>query len=390
MAQKFDAIVIGLGAMGSAALYQLAKKGNKALGLDQFSPPHIYGSTHGETRITRLAIGEGSHYTPLVQRSHELWREIERETGKNLLTSNGGLIISSGAGAAVNHVAHFFENTIAAAKEHRIAHELLKAETIRKRFPQFKIKDNESGYFEREAGFVRPEECVSAQLGLAGKYGAEIHTQEKVLAYKASGDVKVTTDQDTYTAEKLVITAGPWVSQLMDAEYSHHFKVLRQVLFWFDIENSYDHFTPDRFPVFIWELPDNSKGLYGFPAINGPKGGLKIASEQNEMTTTPQTVNREVSPKEIRDMYEELVAPHIAEVAPKCLQAASCLYTVTPDAGFVIDFHPKHPSVVIASPCSGHGFKHSAAIGEVLSEMVVHGRSRFDTGKFGLNRDYHD
>jgi sarcosine oxidase len=286
-------------------------------------------------------------------------------------------------------VAHFFENTIAAAREHGIAHELLEAETIRKRFPQFKIKDNELGYFEKEAGFVRPEECVSAQLGLARKYGAEIHTNEKVLEYRASGDVSVKTDQDTYTAEKLVITAGPWVSQLIDAEYARHFKVLRQVLYWFDIEKSFDHFTPDKFPIFIWELQDNSKGLYGFPAINGPQGGLKIASEQYEITTTPQTVDREVSAKEIRDMYEELVEPHIKEVSPKCLKAASCLYTVTPDAGFVIDFHPRHPNVVIASPCSGHGFKHSAAIGELLSEMVTEGRSRFDIGKFGLNRDFH-
>jgi sarcosine oxidase len=388
VAKRFDTIVIGLGAMGCAALYQLAKKGNKALGLDQFSPPHIYGSTHGDTRVTRLAIGEGSHYTPLVQRSHELWREIEKETGKNLLTTNGGLIISSGARTAINHVAHFFENTIEAARQHGIAHELLDAKTIRKRFPQFKIKDNESGYFENDAGFVRPEECVRAQLGLAEKHGAEIHTNEKVMEYKAARDVEVRTDQDTYTAEKLVITAGPWVPQLIDAEYSHYFKVLRQALFWFDIEKSFAHFTPDKFPIFIWELQGLDKGLYGFPAINGPQGGLKIASEQYEMTTTPQTVEREVSQQEIRDMYEKLVEPYIAEVAPKCIKAASCLYTVTPDAGFVIDFHPKHKNVVVASPCSGHGFKHSAAIGELLSEMVMEGKSRFDIGKFGLNRDF--
>jgi len=388
MAKTFDAIVIGLGAMGSAALYQLAKKGNKVLGLDQFSPPHIYGSTHGETRVTRLAIGEGSHYTPLVQRTHELWREIERETGKSLLTTNGGLILSSRARTSINHVAHFFKNTIEAAIEHGIAHELLDAESIRKRFPQFKIKDNELGYFEKDAGFVRPEECVSAQLGLAQKYGAEIRMNEKVMDYNAGRDVLVKTEQHTYTAEKLVITAGPWVPELIDAEYSRHFKVLRQALFWFDIEKSFDHFTPDKFPIFIWELQDNRQGIYGFPAIHGPQRGLKIASEQYEITTTPHTVDRKVSQKEIRDMYEELVEPHISEVAPKCIKAASCLYTVTPDAGFVIDFHPKHQNVIIASPCSGHGFKHSAAIGELLSELVMEGKSRFDISKFRLNRDF--
>jgi sarcosine oxidase len=166
------------------------------------------------------------------------------------------------------------------------------------------------------------------------------------------------------------------------------FEVLRQALFWFDIEDSFDKFTPGKFPVFIWELQDARQGIYGFPAINGPQGGLKIASEQYEFTTTPETVDREVSQKEIRDMYEKLVEPHITEVAPKCIKAASCLYTVTPDAGFVIDFHPRHPNVVIASPCSGHGFKHSAAIGELLSEMVMDGKSRLDKGKFGLKRDF--
>ena len=388
MAKTFDTIVIGLGAMGSAALYQLAKKGNRVLGVDRFSPPHIYGSTHGDTRITRLAIGEGSHYTPLAQRSHALWREIERETGDDLLTTQGGLIISSRARTAVNHVANFFENTIAIAREHGIAHELLDAQTIRARFPQFKIKDDESGYFEKDAGFIRPEKCVGAQLALAGKYGAQIHLNEKVMEYSADHDVKVKTDQDTYTAEKLVITAGPWISQLIDAEYSQHFKVIRQVMYWFDIEKSFHHFTPEKFPIFIWEVQGKHKGIYGLPAINGPQGGLKIASEQYETTSTPQTINREVSQREIRDMYEELVAPYVTEVAPKCVKAATCIYTVTPDAGFVIDYHPKHPNVVIASPCSGHGFKHSAAIGELLSEMVMDGMTRFDIGKFRLNRDF--
>lgn len=384
--KHFQTIVLGLGAMGSATAYQLAKKGNKVLGIDQFSPPHIYGSTHGDTRITRLAIGEGDHYTPLALRSHELWREIEKETGRSLLTSNGGLIISSGAKTAINHVENFFENTIEFAEKYNIQHESLNATQIRDRFPQFKVQDNEDGYFEPEAGFLRPEECITAQLELAKKYGAEIHTEEKVIKYEVGEKVVVITTKGEYTADKLVITAGPWFPQLIDKEYSKYFKVLRQVLFWFDIEDSFNQYTPDKCPIFIWELQGNKQGIYGFPAVNGPKGGLKIASEQYESDTTADTVNRNVSQEEIDKMYKDFVEPYLSGVSNKCIKAVSCLYTTTPDSGFVIDFHPKNNQVILASPCSGHGFKHSAAIGEALSELVIEGKSHFDLSSFKLGR----
>src|SRR5580692_10504360 len=162
--KRYQAIVIGLGAMGSAALYQLAKRGASVLGIDRYAPPHVHGSSHGDTRITRLAIGEGEHYTPLARRSHEIWREIEKETGADLLTVTGGLILSSPTKTAFTHVEDFFENTLAAARKHGIAHELLDAGEIRKRFPQFAVRNDEVGYFEKEAGFLRPEECVRSQL----------------------------------------------------------------------------------------------------------------------------------------------------------------------------------------------------------------------------------
>lgn len=387
MNTKFQTIVLGLGAMGSATAYQLAKKGNKVLGIDQFAPPHIYGSTHGDTRITRLAIGEGDHYTPLAIRSHELWREIEKETGADLLTTNGGLIISSGAKTAINHVANFFENTVEAAEKYKIQHALLTADQIRKQFPPFKVQDNETGYFEYEAGFLRPEACIKAQLELATKYGAEIHTDEKVLEFNATGKtVVVKTTKGEYEADKLVITAGPWFPQLIGEEYAKYFKVIRQVLFWFDVEESIDAFTPDKFPIFIWELQGNKQGMYGFPAIDGAKGGFKIASEQYETTTTPETVDRNVSQEEITAMYDNFIEPYLHGVTNKCIRAISCLYTVTPDSEFVIDFHPTSEQIIIASPCSGHGFKHSAAIGEALSELAIDGKSHFDLSTFKLSR----
>jgi sarcosine oxidase len=384
---KYDLLVLGLGAMGSAAAYQLARRGQRVLGLDQFSPPHPFGSSHGETRITRLAIGEGEHYTPLVLRSHELWREIEQESGAKLLTVTGGLVISSSAKTAMLHVADFFANTVAAAEKYGIAHQLLSAADIRKRFPQFRVRDNEHGYYEPEAGFLRPEACIAAQLSLAKKYGAEIRTNEKALGFEASADgVTVTTQQGSYAADRLILAAGPWLPELLGARYATPFKVLRQVLFWFAAKGDITPFLPGNCPIFIWELQGPEQAIYGFPAIDGEDGGVKIATQQYERTTTPDSVNRKVSEEEASAMYRRYVAPYLPGLDAKCIKAASCLYTVTPDAGFVIDFHPDSDRVIVASPCSGHGFKHSAAIGEALAELAVTGKSHFDLSAFRMGR----
>ncbi len=387
MKNQFDTIILGLGAMGSAALYQLAKRGNRVLGIDQFSPPHMLGSSHGDSRITRQAIGEGEQYTPLALRSYEIWQEIEKETGKKLLEITGGLIVSSGAKTGIMHVKNFFENTVAAAKKFNIKHEILNAHQIRKRFPQFNLQDNETGYYEYKAGFLRPEECVSAQLLLAEKYGATMHKNEKVASFsEKDGSVRVQTNLGEYQAKKLIVSTGPWLPTLIGDEYSKNFKVIRQVLFWFDVQTSIKRFEPKNFPIFIWELQGNKQSIYGFPAIDGQKGGLKIASEQYDTSTTADTVNREVSEVEIKAMYKDFVAPYFPDLRDKCVKAVSCLYTVTPDFHFVIDTHPKHPSIILASPCSGHGFKHSAAIGEVLAQLAIEGKSTIDISSFGIKR----
>ncbi len=384
---KYEFAVLGLGAMGSAATFQLAKRGRNVLGIDQFAPPHAFGSSHGETRITRLAIGEGEHYTPLVLRSHELWREIEKESGADLLTVTGGLVISSIARTAMLHVDQFFSNTVAAAEKYRIPHQILGAQDMRKRFSPFRVRDDELGYYEPSAGFLRPETCISAQLQLASKYGANIHVNEKVLAFEASGDdVAITTDRDKYTAAKLIISAGAWLPALMGATYAAPFKVLRQLLFWFDVKGPITPFLPANCPIFIWELQGPEQAIYGFPAIDGAKGGVKVATQQYERTTTPETVNRDVSDEEAAAMHEKYVAPYLPDLSSRCIKAVSCLYTTTPDAEFVIDFHPQSQRIIVASPCSGHGFKHSAAIGEALAELAVDGKSRFDLSAFRFAR----
>jgi sarcosine oxidase len=382
---RYDTIVLGLGAMGSAALYQLAKSGARVLGIDRYDPPHDLGSTHGDTRITRLAIGEGTHYTPLVKRSHEIWREIERETRTDLLTQCGGLVVSSAASTAITHVAGFFDNTVTAARTYGIAHELLDTAALRTRFPQLAIRDGEKGYYEPQAGFVRPEACIRAQLDLARKHGAEIRTGETALVFNESaGAASLTTDHGTYDADRLIVTAGPWLPQLLGEKLGGYFEIYRQVLYWFDPGENIGAFRPDRFPVFIWEPQASRQGIYGFPAID--TDGVKIATEQYDVATTAQDAVLEVSAGEIAQMYETYVAPNFPGLTASCRKAMTCLYTVTPDSHFVIDWHPDMRRVIVASPCSGHGFKHSAAIGEALAALATGHESPFDLSPFGFAR----
>jgi len=384
MQTSFDAIVLGLGAMGSATLYQLARRGLRALGIDRYSPPHARGSSHGDTRITRLAIGEGEEYAPLALRSHEIWREIERETGRDLLTTTGGLVISSAGPRATCHVPGFFANTLAAARRHGIRHDLLDARDIRRRFPQFAVSADEVGYYEHEAGFLRPEACIAAQLELAGRGGAVVRRDEKVLGFEESrGHVRVVSERGEYRARRLVVSAGPWLPELLGANWAGRFTVRRQVLYWFREKGPVADFAPGRFPVFIWELAGQAQPSYGFPAIDGPGGGVKIATEQHEAATTPESVAREVAPEEIRAMHEEKVAPCFPGLSGECVRAVACLYTMAADCRFVIEPHPQMPSVIVASPCSGHGFKHSAALGEALAQVVADGASRIDLAGFG-------
>jgi sarcosine oxidase len=370
--------------MGSAALYQLAKRGTRVLGIDRFAPPHEQGSSHGDTRITRLAIGEGAHYTPLVKRSHQIWREIEGETGADLLTQCGELIISSGNRKFSVHVEGFFQNTINAARDHGIAHELLDASQIRSRFPQFNVQDNERGYFEPEAGFVRPEACIGAQLSLAEKHGAEICRGETVFVFGTTPNgVTVKTDKGFYQTDRLIVAAGAWLPKLLGGPFEKLLKIHRQVLHWFETGGDPLQFAPQNFPVFIWEPPDARQGIYGFPVVDS---GLKIATEQYSDVTSPDAVSRDVGPVEIAQMYESFVRPYLKNVLPNAVKAKVCLYTVTPDAGFILDHLPQSERIIVASCCSGHGFKHSAAIGEVLADMAQNRPTPLDISPFRLAR----
>ena len=388
MVNKFDTIVCGLGAMGSAALYQLAKRGNKVLGLDRFSPPHDNGSSHGESRIIRQAIGEGEEYVPLALRSYELWREIENETGKKLLTITGGLTLQSQRSEAVMHGRRdFLDEAIRSAEKFDIRHEKFDTADIRKLFPQFAVTE-ERAYFEYETGFLRPELCIEAQLQLARKHGAAVQTDETVVSIERRADsgVTVKSSRSTYAAAKVIVTAGPWIARFLPPAYADLFIVYRQVMCWFDIrEDCRSEFAPPAFPIFIWIFAQGSGfGFYGFPTLDGKT--IKVATEQFTAIADPERVQRAISIEEQQSMHKDHVQGRLPAISDRCRAAASCLYTVTPDSKFVIDVHPDNDRIIIASPCSGHGFKHSAAIGEALAERVIDGKSKIDMSSFSLKR----
>lgn len=385
--EHYDVIVLGLGAMGAATTLQLARRGVRVLGIDQYAPPHAMGSSHGDTRITRLAIGEGAHYSPLAMRSHEIWRGLEAETGAELMTRTGMLLVSSSATRASVHVPHFFRNTVEAAVEHDIAHELLDAAEIRRRFPQFAVADDEVGYFEPEAGFLRPEACIATQLQLAGQAGAVLRTNTEVDAIDWGPDgVMVRSRTETFAADRLVMAMGAWAPDMLPPPHRDLFTVRRQVLHWFEIARNPEMFAPGRCPVFIWELPVEDRVIYGFPAVDGPEGGVKIATEQQGEATDPRLANRTVAPEESSRMHRECIAPFMPGVSDRAIKAAACLYTVTPDAGFVVDRHPESERVTVVSACSGHGFKHSAAIGEAVASRLTGGADLLEGAPVGWDR----
>ena len=382
-----DVIVLGLGAIGSAATFQLSERKAGVLAIDQFAPPHQFGSSHGETRITRIACGEGLEYTAFARRSHEIWRQLEARTGAELLTQNGLAVIS---GAGPRAIAHgnpdFLATTVQAARDAGIDYQTMSGSEFRANHPAFNVGDDDTVYLDTTGGFVRPERCIETQLALAKANGAEIHTGEKVLHFQQAGDlVTVTTDRATYKTPQLIVTAGPWLPQLLEpAPDTPPFRVLRQVLYWFRVrEQALRQHQPEQFPVFVWQVPAPEM-IYGFPALGTADDGLKIATEQYLETTTPQTVDRTVSASEIRGMYDTYVRPFFPGLEGDCVRSAVCLYTCLPDARFIIDRHPAMNRVIVASPCSGHGFKHSAAIGEVLAQMVA-GEPQLDISKLGIS-----
>lgn len=377
-----DVLVIGLGAMGSATVQHLARRGVKVVGLDQYAPPHAYGSSHGETRITRQAVGEGEAFVPLVMRSQVLWRELEDETRQTLFTRCGCLIMGrEGQANWLHDQPDFLGNTIRVARKFGIAHETLSTTEIAARFPQFVLDGDEAGYYEDSAGSLNPEACVTANLMLATRHGAALRYGETVQSIQPQGSRHIVeTDQGCYTPGTTIACAGPWLPTLVPA-LAASLVVRRQVLYWFQLNRLHaSDYTPDRFPVFIWPWGGDEAGreaFYGFPQFDRPGdvASIKVATEQREFATTAAMVDRRVTPAEKAAMYSQHIQGHLRGVGDVCIKSAACLYTNAPRAHFLIDRLPDAPNVVVVSACSGHGFKHSAAIGEAVAQMVITGHT---------------
>jgi sarcosine oxidase len=386
MAEQADFAVVGLGAMGSAVLYQLAKRGAKVIGIDRFAPPHKMGSSHGETRITRQAVGEGRDYAPLVLNSHRIWRELEADTGEVLLRDCGVLVMAPGSGQTSHHgKPDFVARSIDVAREFGIVHEVIDGKEVARRFPQFLgLVGNEKAYYEPGGGYVFPERCISAQLNRASQLGAQMRTGVEVLSIDQRGMVRIETSNGTIQAGQVVVSSGGWTAPLLGAPFDRLLTVNRQVLHWYALDDLASY-GPNA-PAFIWmHGATDVDYFYGFPPLPGDRR-IKIATEQYETRTTADRVNREVDQVESAEMYRKHVQGRLAGATPRVAHAAACLYTITPDRGFIIDRHPYHDRVFVISACSGHGFKHSAGIGDVVAERLTGGQNCVDLSPFSIAR----
>jgi sarcosine oxidase len=374
---SFDVIILGLGAMGSAAAQHLARRGCRVLGLDQFTPPHDKGSSHGGSRIIRQAYFEGSDYIPLVLRAYELWHDLERETGIRLVHTTGGLVIGRGDGELVRR-------TIVSANEHKIPIDVLGPTELAKRFPAFELRPDDFGVLEHFAGYLVPEDCIRAQLKSAADAGAELHFDEKVLSWSAGPErVEVRTAHGLHVGKHLIITAGPWAGEELQPEFP--LRVTRQVTAWIQPRDGIEPFLPGRFPVFIAEGSAGDYASYGFPAIDGPEGGIKVAIHGSRVECMPETVDRGINDADVQEIIGRL-RQRIPAIDGELIRAKTCLYTMTPDEHFIIGAHPRVPSCTIACGFSGHGFKFSPAVGEILADLSTVGSTRHLIAMFSPSR----
>ena len=379
MSRVFDVIVLGLGGMGSAAAAHLAARGKRVLGLEQFTSPHEQGSSHGRSRVIRQAYFEDPAYVPLLLRTYELWRKLEHDSGRQLLTITGGLMLGAPDSVVVR-------GSHRSAVEHGLPHELLDAREIKQRFPQFAPQPDTVALYEKNAGALRPEESVRAHLEIAARHGATLQMEERVESWSASGTgARVKTSRGEYEAGQLVVTAGPWIGELL-ADLKLPFRIERQIQLWIEPDKGLELFQPGKFPVWIWETKTGAHP-YGLPALDGPEGGVKVSVHhggENQFCTA-KTVQRKISDAEVSTTLQE-VAIRVPALKGRCLHAVTCLYTNLPDEHFLIDRHPAHSSVLMVSPCSGHGFKFCPVIGEIVADLVESKATQYPINLFKMGR----
>ncbi|ADG98914.1 Sarcosine oxidase [Segniliparus rotundus DSM 44985] len=372
---SYDVIVVGLGGMGSAAACHVAKRGRRVLGLEKHTPAHDKGSSHGGSRIIRQSYFEDPAYVPLLLRSYALWEELARDSGSDVYRLTGGIFLGSPDCRTV-------AGSLKASQEWSLPYELLDAAEIRRRFPQFAPQPDDVALYEERAGFARPEATVQAHIDLALGAGAELRFGEPVLDWEetASG-VVVRTEHGPYLAEQLVICPGAWAPQLLE-RLRIPIEVERQVLYWFDPVGGTGAF--ENAPVFINEWPDGAQ-TYGFPAIDGPGGGVKVAFFRNGSPCSPDTIDRVVRPAEVDEMRER-IRGFVPALDSPCVHTATCMYSNTPDEHFVVARHPDCAAVTVACGFSGHGFKFVPVVGEILADLATTGSTAHPIGLFDPQR----
>lgn len=365
-----DVAIVGLGAMGSAAAFELSRRGLDVIGFDRFTPPHTFGSSHGDSRIIREAYFEDAVYVPMVQRAFALWRELEELSGTALLTQTGGLMIGAPASVLV-------QGARRSAQVHGLEHAVLSADEIRARFPVLRPEPAMVGVWEPRAGVLAPEAGVNAHLAQARNRGAVLRFNEPVDHWRAShGEVSVFTSLGRYRARQMILSAGAWIGSLL-AGLRSPFRVERQVLHWFEPVSHADRFAPECCPIHLWQF-DGGRFFYGFPDSGA---GVKVGFHHGGESTSAETVRREVAGSEV-EAVRAAVRRFLPAADGRVLRSVVCLYTNMPDEHFVVDRHPEHPGVLVASPCSGHGYKFAPVIAEILADLVEGRHTRFDLDRF--------
>ncbi len=356
--------------MGSAAAFHLAGRGLRVLGIDRYRPPHALGSSHGQSRIIRQAYFEHPLYVPLVQRSYELWTELQLRSRSALMRITGGLSIGLPDSVLVSGARRSVE-------QHGLDHDILSAPEILRRFPALRPAADMIAVWEPRAGILFPEDCVSAHLELAQASGALLRYDEPLTRWQSDGaGVRLVTNVGEYRARQMLLTAGAWTASLVPA-VPLPFTVERQVVYWFEPRASPASFLPESCPVHLWEVSPR-EFFYGFPDLGN---GVKVAMHHGGELTHPDGVRRDVDDAEVASIRERM-RRWLPDADGELRAASVCLYTNTPDEHFWIDRHPHEPRVLIASPCSGHGFKFAPAIGEIVADLVTGTAPRFDLSLF--------
>lgn len=378
MGRSANVLIIGLGAMGSAAAAWLAERGQRVVAFDAFTPPHAQGSSHGRSRIYRYAYWEDPRYVHLLLRGRELWRKLERDSRVPLLHRTGGLVIGPSDGQLVPRSAE-------SARQFDLPYEVLMAVELQRRWPVFAIAPHMMGLLEQDAGYLIPELCIAQWMRVAHHHGAELHCNEPVISWEARGDaVTVRTSRGIWSADRLIVAAGPWAPRIL-RDLGLPLRVTRQVVFWFRPQGGVDAFRPDRLPIYLFESEPAMAVLYGFPLTGGDEEGVKVALHGSDDVCTPESCDRAIHTVDEKRIRARL-ATTVPSLAGRLVDAATCLYTMTPDEHFIVGAHPEHANVLVAAGFSGHGFKFAPVIGEALGELAVKGASSVDLSMFAPGR----